>query len=90
MLAEVLWREAIPPVSVAGTSIGCSLAWSDDRGASYGNPVVKSVGLSGEYAVSMKWTRLGMARDRVFVLTWSEAHQVVLQGAWITYEPGAT
>lgn len=63
-----------------------SLAWSDDRGRHFGNPVSQSAGGLGDTLVSLQWQRLGMARDRVFRLCWSLDAPCALQGAWITYD----
>lgn len=64
-----------------------SLRWSDDRGASYGSPVMQSLGSAGQYKTSMQWNRLGYARDRVFELSWSVAANVSLNGAFIETKP---
>lgn len=64
-----------------------SLRWSDDRGATYGNPVEQSMGSGGQYLTSVKWNRLGMARDRVFELSWSSPNNTSLQGAFIEMIP---
>lgn len=60
-----------------------SLRWSDDRGATYGNRVEQSMGSGGQYLASVIWNRCGMARDRVFELSWSAPMQTSLQGAFI-------
>lgn len=60
-----------------------SLRWSDTRGVTYGNPVLRSMGATGEYYVAPQWRKLGMARDRVFELSWSEPVRTALNGAWI-------
>lgn len=60
-----------------------SLRWSDNRGATYGNPVEQSLGSEGDYLASVKWNRLGMARDRVFEVSWSAPMNTALQGAFI-------
>lgn len=64
-----------------------SLRWSDNRGASYGNPVIQSMGAGGEYLVSPQWQRLGMARDRVFELSWSAPVKTALNSAFIQTTP---
>jgi hypothetical protein len=63
-----------------------SLAWSDDRGRHFGNPVTNSLGGLGDTQVSLQWQRLGMARDRVFKLSWAIDAPCALQGAWITFD----
>jgi hypothetical protein len=59
------------------------LRWSDDRGATWSNPVANSFGTSGDFINSLQFQRLGMARDRVFELFWSSANRTALGGAWI-------
>jgi hypothetical protein len=60
-----------------------SLRWSNDRGHTFGNPVTQSIGETGDYLTSLQWQRLGLARDRVWELSWSVPMLTVLQGAWI-------
>lgn len=69
------------------TSPQVSLRWSDDRGHSWGNPVLTDLGASGAYLRSLQWQRLGMARDRVFELSWSSSNPTALQSAWIEATP---
>lgn len=66
------------------------LRWSDTRGASWGIPVELSMGSTGEYLISMQAQRLGMARDRVYELFWSEDVQTALNGAWLDTKTAAT
>jgi hypothetical protein len=72
--------------SVAARDNLVSLSWSDDRGRHFGNPVPNSLGGLGDTLISLQWQRLGMARDRVFKLTWSTDAPCALQGAWLTYD----
>jgi len=67
-----------------------SLRWSDTRGHSWSNPVMQHIGTTGEYNTSILWTRLGMARDRVFELSWSSPVKTALQGAYVEPIPLAT
>lgn len=60
-----------------------SLSWSDDKGKTYGNPVTQSMGKIGQYLTVPSWNRLGMARDRVFKLTWSADTDTALNGAFV-------
>lgn len=60
-----------------------SLRWSDDGGRSWGNPMTQSFGTTGEYITSVQWQRMGMARNRVFELSWSSAAKTALLGASI-------
>lgn len=59
------------------------LSWSDTRGSSYGNPVAQSLGKTGEYQTIVSWNRLGLARDRVFKLTWSINAKIALNGGFV-------
>lgn len=67
-----------------------SLRWSDDRGSTFGTPVMMSLGAAGEYVTSIQWWGLGMARDRVFEISWSAAVKTCLNGAWIDIKPHRT
>lgn len=63
-----------------------NLRWSDDRGKTYGSYVRQSLGALGQYLASVSWNRLGMARDRVFELSWSVPTETALNGAWVDTE----
>lgn len=69
--------------SVSANPPMISLRWSDDRGATFGNAVEQSLGSEGQYLTSVKWNKLGMARDRVFELSWSAPMNTALQGAFV-------
>lgn len=49
-----------------------SLSWSNDGGASFGNPVSRSLGKVGERFPRLTWRRLGIARNRVWRLRFSD------------------
>lgn len=66
------------------------LRWSDDRGKTYGNYVQQSLGNLGEYLTSIQYNRLGMARDRVFEVSWSAAALTALNGAWVETQVAQT
>lgn len=63
-----------------------TLRWSDDRGVSFGNGLMQSLGKTGQYRTVPSWSRLGFARDRVFELSWTAAAATALNGAWIQVE----
>ena len=67
-----------------------SLSWSDNKGFSYGNAVMQSMGATGQYIASPSWSRLGMARDRVFKLEWSADTNTALNGCWVRTRQCAT
>jgi hypothetical protein len=47
------------------------LSWSNDSGATWSNPLLRSLGRVGERFARVLWTRLGMARDRIWKLRFS-------------------
>jgi len=75
-------QTAAPPVA--------NLRWSDDGGVTFGNSVSQSIGATGQYIVSPQWQRLGMARDRIFELSWSANANVALAGAWVNFRSAAS
>jgi len=75
----------IPPLGINAPQI--SLRWSDDRGHTYGSPVLNDLGGSGSYLRSLQWQRLGYARDRVFEISWSTPYATALLGAWVDATP---
>lgn len=66
-----------------------SLRWSDNRGVSFGNPILASMGYGGAtgYGTWVSFNRLGMARDRIFEVSWSGPMVTALNGAFIRYTP---
>jgi hypothetical protein len=67
-----------------------SLRWSDTKGQDWGNPVLQSVGKQGAFLTNVQWRRLGMARDRVYEVTWSLNGEVALNGAFVEFESAET
>lgn len=77
--------------AMTGTSLSpdqISLSWSDDGGQTFGTPVVQTTNnaSNGQYS----WRRLGMARDRVYQLSWTATGETALNGAWIEAEASDT
>ena len=66
------------------------LSWSDDRGRTYGFPVTQSMGKGGQFLTTISWSRLGMARDRVFKLQWSAPIETALNGGFCTMKRART
>jgi len=60
-----------------------SIVWSNDKGATWGNPIERSIGKGGEYLTSIMVHRLGLGRDRVFQLEWSCPTITALAGVFI-------
>lgn len=67
-----------------------TVRYSDDRGATFTGTQTIGMGLSGKALTSLKFQRLGMARDRIFELSWSAPVATVLQGAWIETREAAS
>ncbi len=67
-----------------------TLRYSDDRGKSYSGSIQQQLGSTGNYISQPKWAPLGMARDRVFELSWSIAAPIALNGAFIEATPSRT
>jgi hypothetical protein len=65
------------------------LRWSDSKGLSWSTSISTTTGFRGQYQGIARWHRLGMARDRVFEISWSVAAQIALNGAYIDAAPGA-
>lgn len=88
---RVMYREFIADFQVGeGASNGevpLYLRWSDTKGASWGNYIEESFGLEGDYLKSVQFQRLGMARDRVFELSWSAPVKTALNGAFVQMIP---
>ncbi|MFM0638078.1 packaged DNA stabilization protein [Paraburkholderia metrosideri] len=93
--ARLFFREFIADMQV-GAGLEASdvdpqvrLRWSDDRGASWGNPIMSSLGKTGETLTSIQFQRLGMARHRVFELSWSAPVRTALNGAYVQVRSGS-
>jgi probable HAF family extracellular repeat protein len=79
-----------PPVVILPEKNLITLRWSDDRGHTYGQPVLQNIGDRGEYDTFCNWQRLGYARDRIFELSWSVPMRCSLMGAWIDLQPAGS
>ena len=77
----------VPGLLTTGPGPQLSLRWSDTRGLSWSNPITTGMGASGEYIASLAFQRLGMARDRVFELSWSSPVRTALNGAFVDSKP---
>lgn len=60
-----------------------SLRWSDDRGRTWGQTVLQSAGVLGEYNTRPEWSGIGQAMDRVYEISWSWPGECALNGAWV-------
>lgn len=59
--------------------------WSDDRGATFKTSQTLTLGATGNVWPTL-W-RLGMARDRVYRLTWTAPGETALMGVFLDLEP---
>lgn len=59
------------------------LRWSDNRGKTWGQTVLQSNGVPGEYITQPKWGGTGAARDRIFELSYSINGPAALNGGWV-------
>lgn len=71
-----------------GSGASIDVDWSDDRGETFGPAQTLSLGATGNVWPTLY--RLGIARDRVYRVTWSEAAQTALMGAFIDADPVRT
>ena len=74
------------PLDAAGQPAKVSLRWSDDRGRTFGNALLQEAGAPGEYLTQPQWLGMGVARDRIFELSYNIAGPAALNGAWIDAE----
>ena len=59
------------------------LSYSDDGGRTWSNERQSSLGAAGKYQTRVRWTRLGMARDRVFKVQYSDPTFFQINEAYI-------
>ena len=67
-----------------------ALRVSLNRGATWGNEIVQSMGATGQYATSISYRQLGMGRDAVFELSWSSPVATALIGANLVVSDAGT
>jgi hypothetical protein len=72
--------------TVLGANPKIMLRWSDDGGFSWSNEYWKEIGKIGERLKRVFWDQLGMARDRVFELTFTDPCELVIYGADLDLE----
>ena len=74
-------------IAPQGTNPQAVLKWSNDGGKTFGNEHFASVGLVGDTKHRVIWRRLGIARDRVYELTFSDPVNRDIVGASIEADP---
>lgn len=75
--------DAANPTMAQLVTVECS----DDRGRTFYPMPPQSMGAQGQYLVQMVWHRMGLARDRVFRVSWSAAAFTAISGAWLDTTP---
>jgi stabilization protein len=63
-----------------------SMRYSDDAGHTWSIPMMTSLGNQGEYLTTPQFNQLGMTRDRVYELFWSENMKTALLAAYLDAE----
>lgn len=71
-----------------GATQTINVDWSDDRGATFCPPMPIDLGTNGNVWPTI-W-RLGLARDRVYRVTWTDPGATALMGAFIDLDPVRT
>jgi hypothetical protein len=65
------WLDCSTGEAPQGVTPFAELSYSGDSGATWSNPVTRSIGAIGERFQRVLWTRLGMGRDRLWKLRFS-------------------
>ena len=68
---NAFFLDAITGEAPQGVDPEVELSWSDDSGATWSNPVLRSLGAVGERFARLIWRRLGSSRDRVWKVRFS-------------------
>lgn len=72
------------------TDIQVCLRWSDTYGESWAGSLHQSMGAKGAYLTNLQFRRLGLARNRVFEVSWSAPSPTALQGITLQFEQAKT
>lgn len=83
---ELILQTGSVPATGAGSDPVCVLDWSNDGGMTWSHPRQKSIGKRGEYGKRVIFRRLGMARQRVFRISFSDPAPFTLIEAQMTVE----
>lgn len=75
----------VPPPVTQGV---VTLRWSDDGGQSWNNGIERLLGPG--YLVNLQWRRTGLARNRIFEISWSSPGPEALIGLYVQSEPSAS
>lgn len=78
------------PLEVGGSAAQISVRMSDDRGKTFGEKVLQTLGAPGEYLTWPLVLRTGNSRGRVFEVEYSAMGECALNGAWLNGMPSVT
>lgn len=67
-----------------------SLRYSDTGGASWGDPIIQPLGATGRTRTVPQWRQLGIARNRVYEISWSTSQATALTGFMVELEESET
>ena len=82
---QIHWNRVEGDYTIQGKPPMISMRWSDTKGHSWGNWLMQSMGWPGEYLTTVSFNRLGIGRDRVYELSWSEPVKTALNGVWLEF-----
>jgi len=71
------------PLDAQGQPAQMLLRTSLDRGRTWGQALLQSLGAPGEFLTQPLWRQLGIGRDIIFELSYACAGEAPLNGAWI-------
>lgn len=77
-------------LAVNGQDAEIRLRWSDTHGYTWRGITSSTLGARGSYVTDVRFLKLGMARDRVFELSWTAAFPTALNGAFVQITPSMT
>lgn len=86
---EVFMETGVGLITGDGSDPQAMLQWSDDGGATWSNEHWAAIGPMGQYAMRVRWNRLGCARDRVYRLSISDPIKVAITGASLDVQSGS-
>ncbi len=83
---ELLLQTGAVGLAGAGSDPRCVLEWSNDGGMTWSHPRLQSIGKRGEYGKRVIFRRLGVARQQVFRISFSDPAPFTLIGALLRVE----
>lgn len=87
---NVLDDDSSPAVITVLPGPQISLRYSDNGGKTWGNPLTKGIGATGDFNTSVVFSRLGVGRNRVFEVFWDCQAMTALNGGDVFFEKAET